>query len=250
MTELLTSIETVEKTQRWTIKRFSLLNHAVEQFTESPEFEAAGRQWRFQVYPGGKNEGCKDLVSLYLSLVDAERKPLRTKFELAIINAAGERFNVKASPGYTEFGLTAGPMCGFRNFIPRNQLLDETKGFMLNDAVTFEVKMTVIGASQQQSGTDGRGRKFEQNTLKAIGRLFESGLQSDVTLVVDGEQIPAHKPILAARSPVFEAMFAHKMSESLEGKVMIDDMPLGVFRELLRYAPVCLAVAALHVETC
>ena len=49
-----------------------------------------------------------------------------------------------------------------------------------------------------------------------------------------GEEIRAHKAILAVRSPVFNAMFGHKMSESLEGKVMIDDMPVAALRELIK----------------
>ena len=56
----------------------------------------------------------------------------------------------------------------------------------------------------------------------------------DVTLVVEGQEIHAHKAILAARSPVFKAMFAHQMSEAVEGKVMIDDIAADVLNELLR----------------
>lgn len=59
--------------------------------------------------------------------------------------------------------------------------------------------------------------------------------RSDVTLVVDGTGIPAHRVILCARSPYFDAMFAHKMSESLEGVVGIEGVALPVFRRLLRF---------------
>ena len=71
---------------------------------------------------------------------------------------------------------------------------------------------------------------------KALGRLLETGLHSDVTLEVEGQELPAHKAILAARSPVFKAMFEHKMSEALEGKVVIDDISLPVMRDLLKCA--------------
>jgi len=36
------------------------------------------------------------------------------------------------------------------------------------------------------------------------------------------------------RSPVFDAMFTVKMSESLDGNVEIDDVPLTVLREVLK----------------
>ena len=246
MAELLTSVETVEKTQRWTIKGFSALPRAVGEPTKSEQFEAGGRQWRLQVYPGGEMEESKEFVSLFLELVDAETNPLRAKFELAIINHAGHRANGIASAGYREFGpanavLTVSPRWGKRNLILRATLLDESKGFMLNDAVTFEVKLTVPGATQHRSSVNAMCSKFEQNTLKSFNALLEADLHSDVTLICEGEEILAHKAILAARSPVFKAMFAHKMSESLEGSATIDEMPLTVFRELLRHfnLPLC-----------
>jgi len=71
--------------------------------------------------------------------------------------------------------------------------------------------------------------------LKGFGRLLESGKRSDVTLVVDGTEIPAHRLILCARSAVFDAMFGHEMKESLEGVVRVSDVSLPVFREVLRF---------------
>jgi len=64
--------------------------------------------------------------------------------------------------------------------------------------------------------------------------LLESGAHSDVKLLVEGSEIAAHKAILCAGSPVFKAMFEHKMSESLEGKAVIDEVSLPMFKELLR----------------
>ena len=48
-----------------------------------------------------------------------------------------------------------------------------------------------------------------------LGALFESQKFSDVTLVavVPGKEYQAHKAVLAARSPVFAAMFEHEMEE-------------------------------------
>jgi speckle-type POZ protein len=58
---------------------------------------------------------------------------------------------------------------------------------------------------------------------------------SDVTLIVSGgRSFSAHKVILAARSPVFGAMFAHEMKESLNGEVLLDDLSPAVMGELLK----------------
>lgn len=76
----------------------------------------------------------------------------------------------------------------------------------------------------------------KSTTLAAhLAELLASGMHSDVTLVVDGTEISAHRGMLAARSPVFAAMFAHNMAEKLGGRVLIDDIPLDVFRAFLSY---------------
>ena len=72
--------------------------------------------------------------------------------------------------------------------------------------------------------------------LNDMGNLLDSGKYTDVTFVIDVEQLPAHKIILAARSPVFAAMFALEDSkESQEGLVDIADVTMTAFKELIRY---------------
>ena len=45
----------------------------------------------------------------------------------------------------------------------------------------------------------------------------------------------AHRAVLAARSPVFAAMFEHEMQESLEGKVHIDDVDGDVMQVICTF---------------
>ena len=58
---------------------------------------------------------------------------------------------------------------------------------------------------------------------------------TDCTLVVDEREIRAHKAILAARSPVFAAMFEHDCKEKQDSSVEITDMSGEVLEALLRY---------------
>ena len=53
--------------------------------------------------------------------------------------------------------------------------------------------------------------------------------------MVNGREYYAHKAILAARSPVFSAMFEHEMEEKKQNKVEITDMDHEVLREMLRF---------------
>lgn len=65
--------------------------------------------------------------------------------------------------------------------------------------------------------------------------LLTSGMMSDVTLKVQGEEIHAHKLILSARSPVFRNMFSSGMAEQATKTVTIDDMSVRIVRLLCEY---------------
>lgn len=62
-----------------------------------------------------------------------------------------------------------------------------------------------------------------------FGFLLENEDGSDVTFNVSGEKFRAHKLVLAARSPVFEAEFLNAMEEDND-EVVISDMEPKVFQ--------------------
>lgn len=65
--------------------------------------------------------------------------------------------------------------------------------------------------------------------------ILENHLLADVTLIVEGKQLKAHKSILAARSPVFAAMFTVDMAEKRQDHVTIADMEYEVAQQMLRF---------------
>jgi len=70
-------------------------------------------------------------------------------------------------------------------------------------------------------------------------KLLEDGQFSDITIVCQEEEnevkIPAHKCILGSRSPVFNAMFNHNMTEAQTKEVKIIDLNLSTVKDMLRY---------------
>lgn len=68
-----------------------------------------------------------------------------------------------------------------------------------------------------------------------LGGLFESQKFSDAILCVGKEEFYVHKAVLAARSPVFAAMFQHEMEEKKQNRVEITDVDPVVLREMLRF---------------
>ena len=66
------------------------------------------------------------------------------------------------------------------------------------------------------------------------GLLFDEGT-SDVVLIVQGDRLPAHRAILAARSPVFKPMFFGSMRESSAQEVEVSTFAAATMRLLLRF---------------
>lgn len=68
-----------------------------------------------------------------------------------------------------------------------------------------------------------------------LSRLLDSGRFADVTLRVGGEEIRAHRAVLAARSPVFDAMLSSGMKEQRLHEVHIKESEPGTVRRMLRF---------------
>jgi len=68
-----------------------------------------------------------------------------------------------------------------------------------------------------------------------IGRLYVSEEYSDMVLIVEGQRVPVHKVILAARSEYFRALLFGGLRESSQEEVELVDTGLQAFKHLLRY---------------
>ncbi|GJM97714.1 hypothetical protein PR202_ga14663 [Eleusine coracana subsp. coracana] len=69
-----------------------------------------------------------------------------------------------------------------------------------------------------------------------FGELLRSQKGTDVTFLVSGEHITAHKCVLAARSPVFMAELLGDMREKAAQQIEIEDMEADVFRALIKFS--------------
>ena len=76
------------------------------------------------------------------------------------------------------------------------------------------------------------------STLKVqedLVKMLEEPTNSDVTFLVGGERILAHKAILSARSEYFKAMFGSDVKENVLNEVDISDVEPKVFKGLLQF---------------
>ncbi|XP_073821150.1 speckle-type POZ protein-like [Musca autumnalis] len=103
------------------------------------------------------------------------------------------------------------------------QLRDPSRNLLKNGSLhlkcDFSVMVDVIDFSPWEDLC-----AFQTDMHKPMATLLQSGKFSDVTLIVKGEKLFAHKAILYPRSSVFAAMFEHEtMAEYKTNQVIIND---------------------------
>ncbi|XP_076305181.1 protein roadkill-like isoform X3 [Tachypleus tridentatus] len=231
-------MKVVKFSYMWTINNFSFCREEMGEVLKSSTFSAGANdklRWCLRVNPKGLDEESKDYLSLYLLLVSCNKSEVRAKFKFSILNA--KREETKAMESQRAYRFVQGKDWGFKKFIRRDFLLDEANGLLPDDKLTLYCEVSVVADSVNISGQNS-AIQFKVPDCRLpddLGLLFDSQKFSDVILSVNGREFYAHKAILAARSPVFAAMFEHEMEEKKQNRVEITDMDHEVLREMLRF---------------
>jgi len=121
-------------------------------------------------------------------------------------------------------------------FIPLRSVLDPSNGWLVDDTLTVECKMTV---SLSRVTPLPSHKVVPPDALadlgNALGALLDTGNLSDVVIAAGEERIQAHSVILAARSPVFDAMWSTSMQEKESKEVMITDLEPASVKRMIRF---------------
>mmetsp|Transcript_48819 Transcript_48819/g.136666 ORF Transcript_48819/g.136666 Transcript_48819/m.136666 type:complete len:378 (-) Transcript_48819:221-1354(-) len=168
---------------------------------------------------------------------------LVASIELQIVNNNPERSRVIAEQRCTvtgSLGWWPTPYAASREpsdgFIPLEEALDPANGWLKNGTLTVKCKMTVaVTTAEIVQSIEMPDTRASDDLSAQLGALFETGHQSDVTIVVGQERIDAHSLILSARSPVFSAMWSHGMREKEEKEVVITDLEPSIVRSMLGF---------------
>ncbi|XP_037296490.1 protein roadkill-like [Manduca sexta] len=236
---LLFQVKVVKFSYMWTINNFSFCREEMGEVLKSSTFSAGASdklKWCLRVNPKGLDEESKDYLSLYLLLVSCNKSEVRAKFKFSILNA--KREETKAMESQRAYRFVQGKDWGFKKFIRRDFLLDEANGLLPEDKLTIFCEVSVVADSINIQPGQSNVIQFKVPECRLsddLGALFDNERFSDVTLAVGGREFQAHKAILAARSPVFAAMFEHEMEERKRNRVDITDVDHEVLREMLRF---------------
>ncbi|KAK8767778.1 hypothetical protein V5799_005437 [Amblyomma americanum] len=231
----LTDQRIVKMSFLWTVTNFSLCRQNTAEALLSSTFAAGERKnvaWRLKLYPRGGSESCRDFLSLFLVSCNGRRVCAKATF--SIVDTRKEEVNTKQTR--TRLFSRRGDGWGFAKFISRASLKLDADGLLPADTLTLKCELNALESSTVVAGpVNGAVAIPECHLSEDLGWLLDSSYNSDVTLRVDGRTFAAHRSILAARSPVFRAMFAHPMQEQALGEVVVQDVEHDVFAALLRF---------------
>eukprot|EP00899_Mesostigma_viride_P012907 jgi/Mesvir1/21617/Mv04040-RA.1 len=235
----LCSTDTIKGSHKFTITGYSLMKGiGYGKYVSSETFHVGGYDWAMYFYPDGKNEEDNaECVSLFIALA-SEGNDVRALFELAMLDRS-DKGNHKI---HSHFGrmLETGPynlkykgsMWGYKRFFKRVSL--ENSIYLKDD--TLELRCTVGVVTCRTTAPRAPPVVIPPCSLSTdLGSLFDSEEFKDVTFLVDGETVSAHKLILCARSPVFKAMLTGPMREGSENRITIPEVRMEVFKILLRF---------------
>ncbi|KAK8328611.1 hypothetical protein V6Z11_A11G261300 [Gossypium hirsutum] len=108
----------------------------------------------------------------------------------------------------------------------------ETSDFLKDDCLKINCTVGVV-VSETDCPRLHSIRVPESDIGSHFGILLENEEGSDITFNVFGAKFHAHKLVLAARSPVFEAEFSDRMED--DNEIVVTDMEPKVFKALLHF---------------
>ncbi|KAJ4770482.1 BTB/POZ/MATH-domain protein [Rhynchospora pubera] len=198
----------------------------VGQYISSPVFGVKDYEWTLHFYPQGNslanNNGTH--ASLFLNYV-GKIKEVQAEFSLNILDKKGEHSSTRKPLVHTFECYPNNNDWGYALFISRVEI----DNLFCNDGlVIISCNIRVVSAS---AGVDD----CSDGLCQDIEKLWRKGARFDVTFEVEEERICAHKFMLAARSPVFEAELYGSMKEAKSSSIKIKDMKAEVFKALLHF---------------
>ncbi|XP_023318662.1 speckle-type POZ protein B-like [Trichogramma pretiosum] len=220
----------------WTIENYRLLKLKVGEKIESPNFGVGSndkKYFQLWLYPAGDTkERAEEHLSLYLyPIIDFSSK--RGKFVCrSTISAINGKKVVRQLILHHDFATTVFEGCGWAKYF---ELAKIDQLISSENTVTFQCELEIFDEIQSSLNSEIICSKDEVIETIKFDFSFLSEKFSDVKLIVEEQEIPAHKIVLSAASPVFRAMFTHDMLENEENSVKITDVSANIVTEMLRF---------------
>jgi speckle-type POZ protein len=240
-----TNTKLIEFTWKITNYRQQKLNNGPGKWIRSQAFpvdcEGDLVKFFFQFYPqgcvqsgdtGNQVRNGEKWASLFLNTEGSKKYDTSHHIEFSILDAHGEKF------GINHFRKKIPINSGYPKFIHLTDLENPANNLLPNDTLTIccRVEETESKTEEncncqiEQPQTAHNRRKFCEDLASITAHKY-----ADFVFKVENVKIPAHRVILATRSPVFAAMFQHDMTESKTNEAEVTDVTPESFKALLRF---------------
>jgi speckle-type POZ protein len=161
-----------------------------------------------------------------------EGAEVRAFYDLFLVN------QIKCRPESIMCSESTATMFVARNyFVARESKLElPSNGYIQNDRMNIQCDLIVVKDSELCKTKGGFEVQVPPSDLSEhFSRLLLDEEEADVIFSVRGETFPAHKIVLATRSPMFKAQMYGKMKETKAQCVTVEDMQPDVFKSLLNF---------------
>lgn len=215
----------------WQVDNYSFrVNKSVGESIQSSKFTTGANtktEWVLRLYPKGFDSPGQVVVRL----LNISKFGSTVKFTISVLDCGRTKIR-SCEAGLIRIlsGQSFGPV---KALSTPEELLKGDGTLLSNDTLTIHLELQTfeeIGDSCFQGAENSLARLSGD-----LEKLREASEFSDVTISVDGKVFPVHKSILAARSPVFDALFKSGLEESKSNAVDILDVEPGVMEVFLRY---------------
>ena len=204
-----------------------------------------GTQWRLVCYPKGNYGASSNYMSIFLEYIKGDHD-IKAKAEYSLVNRRCELTDIRKDTQFSIF--KCGNSRGYINYIKydtltliENETLDDDKLkiyvriTVMDDAITEETKYQEF---DEQENVNFSTRAIESLVRDFNQLLLNSSMKmADIQIRVhpSSKLFSAHKLILAARSPVFAAMFANSTLENTTNVIEINDLHPDTIQSMLEY---------------
>ncbi|KAK7829852.1 ubiquitin carboxyl-terminal hydrolase 12 [Quercus suber] len=136
--------EPLNRTMTWKIENFSSLDKVTYY---SRIFQVGDVKWKLLVYPKGIYNGEMNVISLFLLCCDCDDCALPehnffAEFKISIKDQINNENHVEKTGKH--WFTTSSNEWGFSHFMPLKDLLDASKGLLMNDALIVEGEIKVM----------------------------------------------------------------------------------------------------------
>ncbi|KAJ3690512.1 hypothetical protein LUZ61_019678 [Rhynchospora tenuis] len=223
------SVQIARGSYQFKVETSKTKNLGIGEFINTPKFSAGNHNWLIKYFPQGsdaENEGT--YISLSLQLLTRSMS-VTAEYELGLLNKYGrptaeswvrsiDTFHKNRSWKYSRFMKRS----DFESDYIRDDYFIVACSVTVRNEPYAVLKSCFIGV-------------FPNNLATELHQLLERQKGTDVTFELEGENISAHRLILASRSAVFRAELFGPMVELNCKCIKIEDMKPLVFRAMLHF---------------